>query len=408
MTASASATFATLENGSSTSAQGFKAGALAAGIKASGNPDLGIWASAVPCVAVATFTQNAFPAAPVVLSRERLAAKTEAQAVVFNAGNANACNGDRGLQDVREMARLAADQLGIRPELVLAAETGIIGVPLPMDLVRAGLARLQLEADGGHEAAEAIMTTDTRVKECAVTLEIDGREVRIGAMTKGVGMIHPQMATMLAFVGTDAALEPTFARTALKRVVDRTFNMVTVDGDTSTNDSCFLLANGLSRAATLSAASPAAERFVDALEAVCTDLARKMAADGEGATKLLQVEVSGAASDADARRAARAVVSSSLVKAALYGEDPNWGRIFAAVGNSGAQVDPGRAALWIGSVQVARNGCGLGASKDEARAQMRAPEVNVRVDLGLGHASARAWGCDLTEAYVVENSAYST
>jgi glutamate N-acetyltransferase/amino-acid N-acetyltransferase len=252
------------------------------------------------------------------------------------------------------------------------------------------------------------MTTDTRIKEFAVALEIGGHEVRIGAMTKGVGMIHPNMATMLAFIGTDASLEPAFARTVLKRAVDRTFNMITVDGDTSTNDSCFLLANGLSGAPTLDASSSEAERFAVALEAVCTDLARKMAADGEGASKLLQVDVTGAASDADARAAARAVVGSSLVKAALHGEDPNWGRVFCAVGNSSAQVDETRAALWIGSVQVARNGVGTGASKADASAQMHGHEVTMRVDLGLGSGTARAWGCDLTEAYVVENSAYST
>jgi glutamate N-acetyltransferase/amino-acid N-acetyltransferase len=213
---------------------------------------------------------------------------------------------------------------------------------------------------------------------------------------------------MLAFIGTDAELDPAFARAALQRVVGNTFNMITVDGDTSTNDSCFLLANGLSGAPTLTESSPDAERFVAALEAVCTDLARKMAADGEGASKLLQVDVTGAASDADARAAARTVVGSSLLKAALHGEDPNWGRVFAAVGNSGAHVDPLRAALWIGSVQVARDGVGTGVSKDEARAAMRGEEVTMRVDLGLGDASARAWGCDLTEAYVLENSAYST
>ena len=408
MIASSADTFTALPNGSSTSARGFRAGALPAGIKASGRPDLGIWASDAPCVAVATFTQNAFPAAPVVLSRERLNAQPHAQAVVFNAGNANACNGQRGLEDAREMARLAAEQLGIQPELVLVAETGIIGVPLPMELVRANLPRVQLKPEGGHEAAQAIMTTDTRIKEAAVALEIGGREVRIGAMTKGVGMIYPNMATMLAFIGTDAALDPSFAKTALKRVVDRTFNMITVDGDTSTNDSCFLFANGLSGTATLTQDSPDAERFVNALEAVCTDLARKMAADGEGATKLLQVDVTGAATDADARKAARSVVGSSLVKAALFGEDPNWGRVFAALGNSGAEVDNTRAALWIGSLQIARDGVGTGVSKDDARAQMHGSEVSMRVDLGLGSASARAWGCDLTEAYVVENSAYST
>ncbi|MBV9578575.1 MAG: bifunctional ornithine acetyltransferase/N-acetylglutamate synthase, partial [Chloroflexi bacterium] len=253
-----------------------------------------------------------------------------------------------------------------------------------------------------------IMTTDTRQKDCAVSLTIGGHEVRIGAMTKGVGMIYPNMATMLAFVGSDAALEPAFARSALKRVVDRTFNMITVDGDTSTNDSCFLLANGLSGAPQLTAQSADAERFVAALEVVCTDLARKMAADGEGAGKLIQVDVTGAASEADARKVARAVVGSNLLKAAVHGEDPNWGRVFMAVGNSGAHVDPHRAALWIGSLQIARDGVTTHANADEARAQMHGDEVTMRVDLGLGTGTARAWGCDLTEAYVVENSAYST
>jgi glutamate N-acetyltransferase/amino-acid N-acetyltransferase len=408
MTASASETFTLLPDGSSTSAIGFRAGALAAGIKPSGRPDLGIWGSDAPCVAAGTFTQNAFPAGPVVISRGRLSAAPRAQAVVFNAGNANACNGTRGIDDARAMAELAAAKLGVSPDLVLVASTGIIGVPMPMDRVREGLQRLELESDGGHAAAQAIMTTDTRQKECAVSLDIAGREVHIGAMTKGVGMIYPNMATMLAFVGTDAALDPSFARVALKRVVDRTFNMITVDGDTSTNDSCFLLANGLAGAPTLDAQSADAERFVAALEVVCTDLARKMAADGEGASKLLQVDVTGAANDADARKAARAVVGSALLKAALHGEDPNWGRVFMAVGNSGAQVDPLRAALWIGSLQIARDGIATDASKDAARAEMHGDEVTMRVDLGLGNGSARAWGCDLTEGYVVENSAYST
>jgi glutamate N-acetyltransferase / amino-acid N-acetyltransferase len=277
-----------------------------------------------------------------------------------------------------------------------------------MDKVRTGLQQVRVHADGGHEAANAIMTTDTRPKEAAVAVEIGGREVRVGAMTKGVGMIHPNMATMLAFIATDAALSPAFASSSLKRVVDRTFNMVTVDGDTSTNDSCFLLANGLARHPPLTSDSPDSAKFEAALEAVCTDLARKMAADGEGATKLLQVDVSGAANDEDARAAARAVVNSSLVKSALYGVDPNWGRVFAAVGNSGVQVDPKRAALWIGAVQVARDGVSTGASKDDARAEMSGSEVTFHVDLGLGDGSARAWGCDLTEQYVVENSAYTT
>jgi glutamate N-acetyltransferase/amino-acid N-acetyltransferase len=402
-----SAPFSIVTDGSSTSASGFRAAGIVGGIKASGRPDLGIWASEAPCVAAGTFTQNTFPAAPVVLSRDRLRSG-RAQAVVFNAGNANACNGAQGLADVEEMARIAAQTLGIAPELMLAAETGIIGVPLPMDKIRAALPRVQVRADGGHEAAQAIMTTDTRPKECAVALQIGGREVRIGAMTKGVGMIYPNMATMLAFIGTDAALDPAFARASLKRAVDRSFNMITVDGDTSTNDSCFLLANGLSGAPAVGEGSADAQRFQAALDAVCIDLARKMASDGEGAQKLLQVDITGAASDDDARRAARAVVGSSLVKAALHGSDPNWGRIFAAVGYSGAQVDPDRADLWIGSVHVASKGVATGAAKDDARAQMLGDEVSFRVDLGLGNSTATAWGCDLTEGYVVENSSYST
>jgi glutamate N-acetyltransferase/amino-acid N-acetyltransferase len=396
--------FSVLPDGSATSPRGFRAAGVASGIKASGRPDLGVWCSDVPCVAAGTFTQNTFPAAPVVLSRDRLRARAEAQGVVFNSGNANACNGEQGLADAREMTRIAAQSLGIAEELVLNASTGIIGVPLPMEVIRAQLPRVQPSPDGGHEAARAIMTTDTRAKECAVALTIDGREVRIGGMSKGVGMIYPNMATMLSFIGTDAALEPEFASAALKRAVDRSFNMITVDGDTSTNDSCFLLANGLSGISPLHAS----DDFEAALAAVCTDLARKMAGDGEGASKLLQVDVTGAASESDARAAARAVVGSSLVKAALHGGDPNWGRIFAAVGYSGAQVDPDRAALWIGSIQIARNGVSTGARKDEARAQMTGSEVSFRVDLGLGSSTARAWGCDLTEDYVVENSAYST
>ncbi len=396
--------FTVLADGSVTSPLGFRAGGIAAGIKASGRPDLGVWASDSPSVAAGTFTQNTFPAAPVMLSRDRLTRQPRAQAVVFNSGNANACNGDRGLEDAREMTALAAQSLGIDPELVLAAETGIIGVPLPMDVIRAALPKLQVRPDGGHEAARAIMTTDTRPKECAVALTISGKEVRIGGMSKGVGMIYPNMATMLAFIGTDATLEPDFARAALKRAVERSFNMITVDGDTSTNDSCFLFANGASGTPALRESTD----FEAALTAVCTDLARKMAGDGEGASKLLQVDVTGAANEQDARAAARAVVGSSLVKAALHGEDPNWGRIFAAVGYSAAKVDPNRAALWIGSVQVARDGVATGVSKDEARAQMTGAEVSFRVDLGLGSASATAWGCDLTEDYVVENSSYST
>ena len=400
--------FSRIPDGSVTSAQGFSAGATRAGIKPSGNPDLGLLYSEAECVAAATFTQNAFAAAPVVLSRGRLASGGRAQAIVFNAGNANACSAEEGMAGAEEMTRLAAEKVGVAPEQVLVASTGIIGHPLPMDLIEAGLQKVTLRADGGHEAAQAIMTTDTRPKESAVSLQVAGREVRIGAMAKGVGMIHPNMATMLAFIATDAALDPAFAATALKRAVNDTFNMVTVDADTSTNDSCFLLANGLSGIEPLAEGSADAPQYELALKAVCTDLARAMARDGEGASKLIQVDVTGARTDEDARVAARAVVKSNLVKAAVYGEDPNWGRVFMAVGNSGAHVDPTRAALWIGAVQVASQGTGTGVEKATAAKEMAGEEVQMRVDLGLGAGSARAWGCDLTEKYVVENSAYTT
>jgi glutamate N-acetyltransferase / amino-acid N-acetyltransferase len=393
-----SVAFQRLNDGSVTSASGFRAAAVAAGIKPSGNPDLGLLVSDAPCVYAGTFTQNAFPAAPVVLSRARLRAGPRAQAIVFNAGNANACTGERGQADAEEMARLAGEVLGVSADLVLAASTGVIGQFLPVDRVRTGLRQVHPRPDGGHEAARAIMTTDTRVKEVAVAFTSGAR---IGAMTKGVGMIYPNMATMLAFIATDAVLDAAFAQSCLKRVVDQTFNMLTVDGDTSTNDSCFLLANGL--------AGPVDEASFEAgLLEVCTDLARKMARDGEGADKLIQVDVTGAASDADARLAARAVVGSSLLKAAVHGQDPNWGRVFAAVGYSGAQVDPLRAALWVGSVQVARDGMATDFARADAQAQMAGEEVTFRVDLGLGTATARAWGCDLTEGYVLENSAYTT
>lgn len=393
--------------GSVTTARGFRAGAIAAGIKASGNPDLGLLVSEVPCVAAATFTQNAFAAAPVLLSRQRINAGT-AQAVVFNSGNANACNGVQGLRDAQEMAALAARQLGVPETAVLLASTGVIGQPLPMALIRAGLPRVEATTNGGHQAALGIMTTDSHPKEIAVSAEIGGHEVRVGGMGKGVGMIHPNMATLLAFVATDAALDPDYVRPALRRVVLRTFNMISVDGDTSTNDTCFLLANGLAGNAPIRDGTPEAHRFEQALEAVCTHLAREMAGDGEGATKLIQVDVTGARSEEDARAAARAVVRSNLVKAAVHGEDPNWGRIFMAVGNAAVEVDPARAALWLGDLLIVRDGVGLGVSKEEARGPMTGGEVQIRVDLGLGQATARAWGCDLTEDYVIENSAYTT
>jgi len=398
-----------LPEGSVTSPLGFRAGAVYAGLKTPGPDklDLAVLVADQPCAAHGLFTTNRVVAAPVLVSRERLASG-RAQGVVVNAGNANACTGPSGLAHAREMADRTARRFGLDPEAVLVASTGVIGVPFPIDKVRAGLDRLELAADGGAAMARAIMTTDTRPKMAAVRLEVMGRTVTIGGVAKGAGMIHPSMATMLAFLTTDAHLDPGFLRGALTAVVDRTFNMVTVDGDTSTNDTVLLLANGAADHPPLTSAHPDAARFQAALEAVASSLARMIAADGEGATRLIEVQVRGARTEADARRAARAVAASSLVKAAVYGGDPNWGRILCAVGYSGAEIDPGAVDVALGDVVVARAGRAADFDPGAASAALRGGEVVIRVDLHLGEASAVAWGCDLTEEYVVVNSKYTT
>ncbi len=396
-----------LTDGTVTSPLGFQAGAVAAGLKKSGGLDLCLIASDTPCAAAGVFTTNRVQAAPVRLDRERLQ-KARAQAIVVNSGNANACTGPQGDEDAREMARLAAARLGLAEDLVLVASTGVIGVPLPMDRIREGIARITVGPDGGALAAQAIMTTDTRPKAGAVRLEIAGRPVTIGGIAKGAGMIHPHMATMLAFLTTDAAVDPAWLNTALRQAVDQSFNQISVDGDTSTNDTVLILANGQAGAPLLHSASPEAPAFQAALEALCGELAKMIARDGEGATKLIEAVVEGAASLADARRAARAIVSSNLIKAMVYGNDPNWGRILCAVGYSGAAVDERRAEVWIGDVLLFQDGRPVPADREAARAALQGPEVHLRVHLHLGPARATAWGCDLTEGYVEINAKYTT
>jgi len=399
-----------LVDGSVTCPRGFRAGAVFAGIKPAGDGklDLGMLASDQPAAVAAMFTTNTVAAAPVVLDRQRVARGGPVSAIVFNSGNANACTGEAGVRDAERMAALAAARLGVPAEQVLVASTGVIGVPLPMDLIEAGLARLDLSPQSGHAAARAIMTTDTRPKEIAVQVDLEGTLVTLGGMAKGAGMIHPNMATMLAFLTTDAAVEPDMLRSCLRDAVRDSFNLVSIDGDTSTNDSVFLLANGLAGNAPLRRGGPGAERFEAGVRAVCTELAREIARDGEGATHLIEAVVSGARSDDDARRAARAVVASSLVKAMVYGLDPNWGRLACAVGYSGAEVDPSRLTIAIGEVTVARNGVAAPFDREAARDQLRPAEVRLSIDLGLGEGRAVAWGCDLTEGYVIENSAYTS
>jgi glutamate N-acetyltransferase/amino-acid N-acetyltransferase len=327
--------------------------------------------------------------------------------VIANAGNANACTGEQGLADAREMAALVASKTDIDPAEVLVASTGLIGVPLPMDLVRAGAKAITLSEDGGPTFARAIITTDTRPKSAGAELEIGGKTVRIGGSAKGAGMIHPNMATLLAFVTTDAAVDPEYLQTALTRAGADSFNMITVDGDTSTNDTLVVLANGAAGNPIISGGEDG-EAFTAALTYVCGELAKAIVSDGEGATKLLRVDVRGAASDEDARAAARSVVRSPLVKAAVYGSDPNWGRVLCAIGYSGATVDPLAVDLFVGGVQLVKAGAPVPGSREEAEPVMQEKEVTFVADLHVGEFGATAWGCDLTEAYVVENSAYST
>lgn len=396
-----------LAGGGVTSAKGFQAGAIAAGIKKTDALDLSILASDRDAVAAGVFTLNKVRAAPVTLSEQRLQGR-QARGVIANAGNANACTGDRGWYDAIEMSELAAAKIGVRPDLILVSSTGVIGVHLPMDKIRDGVAKLELSSDGGARAARAIMTTDTRPKERAVTFRLDSTTITVGGMAKGSGMIHPNMATLLAFITTDAAVDPEFLAAAVRTACDVSFNMISVDGDTSTNDSFIVLANGAAGNEPIQAGTAAAEDFQAALNDVAIDLAKAIARDGEGATKLIEVAVDGARTDSDARKAARTVASSSLLKAAVYGADPNWGRILCALGYSGADVDGTRTDIAIGDVWLMRDGQILPFDRAEAVAQMTGPDVLIRAKLHLGSASARSWGCDLTEQYVDINGRYTT
>ncbi|HEV7214976.1 MAG TPA: bifunctional glutamate N-acetyltransferase/amino-acid acetyltransferase ArgJ [Chloroflexota bacterium] len=399
-----------VSGGGVTSPLGFSAGAVKADIKGAGAEklDLGLLCSNVPAVAAGVFTLNKVSAAPVRYSRARLAGG-QAQAVVFNSGNANACTGEQGMRDAERMAELAATRLGIPAALVQVASTGVIGVPLPMGRIGDGLARLTWSREGGRQAAEAIMTTDTFAKEVAVRLTVGGRVVTVGGMAKGSGMIHPNMATMLGFLTTDASLEGAYAAHLLRRVADATFNMVSVDGDTSTNDTLLLLANGESGTPVLRGGDAASDAFAAALHDVARDLTIMLARDGEGATKVIEVRVQGAESIEDARRVAMAVAQSPLVKTAVYGGDPNWGRIACAAGYSGAALDQERLDVAMAGALLMRQGTPLAFNRDEVVAALKgASQVLIEVDLHLGSYQATAWGCDLTEGYVDINGHYTT
>jgi len=397
--------------------KGFKAGGVACGIKASSKKrDLALIYSEKPCAAAAVFTTNKVKAASVLVSAEHVAGGI-LRAVIANSGNANACTGEAGLAAARKMASLAADRLGIDSSQVAVASTGVIGVPLPIDVIERNIGALadSLRADeAGHAAAlEAIMTTDTRKKEGAVEIEIEGKSVRIGGMVKGAGMIHPNMATMLCFITTDATISPRVLDSCLRQAVRRSFNRVTVDGDTSTNDSVIIMANGEAGNSPIAAGSASCEIFAGALEALCVDLARATARDGEGATKLVTVTVCGAADEDAAATLAKAVASSSLVKAACFGADANWGRVLCAMGYAGPDFNPGEVDVVFASaggageeVQVCAAGASLPFSEEDAKRILKRDEIEIRVKAGKGPGKATVWGCDLTYDYVKINGDY--
>ena len=396
-----------LENGSITSPKGFTASAVAAEIKYKDRTDLAVVYSVVPAQAAAVYTLNKFKAAPLQVTEQNIA-NGMAQAIVVNSGIANAGMGVEGMRLAREMSDCAAEALHIAKDDVVVASTGVIGMPLPMDRVKVGVGKAAqiLHADGGHDAAKAIMTTDTKCKEMAVQLEVDGKVVTIGAMAKGSGMIHPNMATMLGFITTDVNIDNKALQVAFKENIDDSFNMVSVDGDTSTNDMVVILANGEAGNTMLTEESPEFPAFKQALRDICIEMAQKIAGDGEGATKLVECTVTGAATKEDARLASKAIIASSLVKTAIYGNDANWGRIACAAGYSGAQFDPDKVNIFIGAVQVAKDGMGLPFDEEKATETLKQKKVNILVEFNIGAESATAWGCDLTYDYVSINADY--
>jgi glutamate N-acetyltransferase / amino-acid N-acetyltransferase len=391
-----------------TAPAGFRAAGVSAGIKPAHGLDLALIVSDMRAHAAAVFTTNLAQAAPVLVARQHLERSgSVATAIVVNSGCANACTGDTGMMAAREMAAETARLLKCPADQVLVASTGVIGVALPIEKVRAGLpnAVRALGADQGSTAARAIMTTDPFPKEAVTRFQIDSREVAIGGMAKGSGMIEPMLATMLAFVTTDAIVPPALLDRALREAVNDTFNAITVDGECSTNDCVMLLANGASGAVVDDTAYPA---FVEGLRDVCRELALGIVRGGEGATKLVTVVVTGAASTADARRAAKAIANSPLVKTAIHGGDPNWGRLIAVAGRAGVAFDLDRAAVSIGSVVLFKNGLPHDEAAPDAAAYLQRTDIEVSVHLGAGQASSTVWTCDLSAEYVRINADYRT
>ena len=400
--------------GGVTAAKGFKAASTAAGIKYKDRKDMAMIYSEVPCVAAGTFTTNIVKAAPVKWDQNVVYNQPNSQAVVVNAGIANACTGEEGMGYCKATAEKVAELLNVPAEQVLVASTGVIGKQLPIDRICNGIdamvPMLSETLESGHEAALAIMTTDTHEKEIAVEVEIDGKTVTIGGMCKGSGMIHPNMCTMLSFVTTDVAISKELLQEALSADVEDTYNMISVDGDTSTNDTCLLLANGLAGNTCITEKNADYEMFKAALNFVNEYLAKQMAGDGEGATALFEVKIIGAETKEQAKVLSKSVITSSLTKAAIYGHDANWGRILCAMGYSGASFDPEKVDLYFesaaGKMMIIKDGVAVDYSEEEATKILSEPVVTAIADIKMGEAEATAWGCDLTYDYVKINADY--
>ena len=400
--------------GGVTAATGFEAGAVAAGIKYQGRTDMAMVYSKVPCVAAGTFTTNVVKAAPVKWDQKVVKESAYAQAVIVNSGIANACTGAEGMQYCEETANEASKVLGISADSVLVCSTGVIGKQLPMDRIKVGVGKLaEVKSDSieaGTEAAKAIMTTDTCKKEIALQIEIGGKTVTIGGMAKGSGMIHPNMCTMLGFVTTDAAITKEALQKALSDDVQDTFNMISVDGDTSTNDTLLVLANGLAENPVITEGTEDYRIFYDALHEVNEYLAKQLAGDGEGATALLEVRVIGAETKEQAILLSKAIACSNLTKTAIAGHDANWGRILCAMGYSGAQFDPEKVDLFFeseaGKLQIVKGGLATDYSEEKATEILSKPHVIATADIKMGEKKATAWGCDLTHGYIDINADY--
>lgn len=380
--------------------KGFKALGKAVGIKKSGKPDFGVIYSEVLADAAAVYTSNMVKGAPLIVTKKHLE-NGKAQAIVINSGVANVCTGKKGIRDAEETAKALAEELGVSPSDSLVASTGLIGAYLPMSRIIKGIKGIKNELDMGSDVAEAILTTDTLKKEIAVKID----NFTIGAIAKGSGMIHPNMATMLCFITTDAAISSEKLRVFLKKSVNKSFNMISVDRDTSTSDMVVIMANGLSGNAD-------SKKFQNALDFVCTELAKKIAKDGEGATKLIEVEVKNAFTKADAEKIAKSVISSNLVKCAVFGNDPNWGRIVSAMGNSGAEFDEKLIYIYfwntLGKKLIVKKGTAASFDAKEARKIMKSDVLRITIDIKQGNENAIAYGCDMTYEYVKINGMYAT